>query len=420
MARKYFSVASFNVRNLISADVTYYGDESYSPDRYRQKIGWLANQLLDMNADVVALQEVFDEASVKDLVAAYGELVGERLSARSAGKARYKHVRYVPNVNGTADDPRPGLAIISRRKIVEHHGIQDLVDDPVEIEPDAGLTYRLDRLSRPLQMAKIDLGEGVQAWFFNAHLKSKRPTFPEGSTAGVPSNFEFLGRAEGSFRSLARRAGEALALRRVLLEKLIGSAEPVIVLGDLNDEIGAVTTEMVSGEIPFRAWPFSVKKGYWDVELYSAVRSHLRRTEEASIYTHIYNGHYGTIDHVLVSQEFYYRNRDRIGDIHFAQVYNDHLVDYSVLGAPSMGSASDHGQVVVRLSIDTDRLAEQAKRRGEYELTRDEDGRFRFVLRAGNGEVIAESQAYRSRAAALRGIESVRANAWRADVDDQS
>ena len=78
----------------------------------------------------------------------------------------------------------------------------------------------------------------------------------------------------------------------------------MFVLGDLNDETGAVTTEMITGEMPFRAWGVDVKRRYWDVELYSAVRSHLRRTEHSSIHTHIFNGHYGTLDHVLISQEF--------------------------------------------------------------------------------------------------------------------
>ena len=205
-------------------------------------------------------------------------------------------------------------------------------------------------------VAKVDLGKEVQGWLFNAHLKSKRPKYPDGSTAGSERTFQFYERAEGSFRSLALRAGEALALRREILRRLEGSDEPVIVAGDLNDEIGAVTTEMVAGEAPWRGWGLATKKRYWDVEMYSAVRSHLRRTEHSSIYTHIFNGHYGTIDHVYVSQEFYYRNPTRIGDINFVQSFNDHLTDDSIRGAPSLGPASDHGQVAVRLSIDPDRL----------------------------------------------------------------
>lgn len=416
MTRRYFTVASFNVRNLISAGVTYYDTNRYSEAAYNRKLEWLAEQLFRMNADIVCLQECFDQAPLEDLIARYRTLVEARLSKTAADRARYKYLWHLPNLDTSDEFPLPGLAILSRRRIREQVAIQDISEDPIAISPSNGLSYELSKLSRPLQVARIELPEGVDAWFFNAHLKSKRPLYPADASAEDETNFLFYERAEGSFRSLALRAGEALALRRAILDKLAGTDTPVFVIGDLNDEVGAVTTEMVAGEMPWRNWPIDTKQRYWDVELYSAVRSHLRRTEEASIYTHIFNGHYGTIDHVLVSQEFYYRNPDRIGEVHFAQVWNDHLVDFSLLGAPGTGDASDHGQVVVRCSIDTERLG--SRRDGEFEIYRDADGKFRFRLKASNGQVIAASQAYRSRSAARNGIESVRNHAWNADVDD--
>ena len=47
-------------------------------------------------------------------------------------------------------------------------------------------------------------------------------------------------------------------------------------------------------------------------------------------------------------------------------------------------------------------------------------GKFRFSLVARNGEVIATSETYNSKASALKGIESVRKNAPTAVVDDQT
>ena len=41
---------------------------------------------------------------------------------------------------------------------------------------------------------------------------------------------------------------------------------------------------------------------------------------------------------------------------------------------------------------------------------------FKFNLLAGNGEIIATSQAYKSKKAALNGIESVRTNAAEAEI----
>lgn len=47
-------------------------------------------------------------------------------------------------------------------------------------------------------------------------------------------------------------------------------------------------------------------------------------------------------------------------------------------------------------------------------------GKFRFNLVASNGEVIATSELYNSKASAMKGIESVKKNAPTAVVDDQT
>lgn len=57
---------------------------------------------------------------------------------------------------------------------------------------------------------------------------------------------------------------------------------------------------------------------------------------------------------------------------------------------------------------------------GKFELYKDTAGKFRFRLKASNGQVIASGEAYESRASALKGIESVRKNAPDAALDDQT
>lgn len=57
---------------------------------------------------------------------------------------------------------------------------------------------------------------------------------------------------------------------------------------------------------------------------------------------------------------------------------------------------------------------------GKFVITKDKKGEFRFVLKAGNGEIIAMSEGYAAKASAVNGIESVRKNAASATVDDQS
>jgi len=56
----------------------------------------------------------------------------------------------------------------------------------------------------------------------------------------------------------------------------------------------------------------------------------------------------------------------------------------------------------------------------KFVVTTTSNGQFRFNLKAGNGEIIATSESYTTKAAALSGIESVKKNAADAAVDDQT
>jgi uncharacterized protein YegP (UPF0339 family) len=55
----------------------------------------------------------------------------------------------------------------------------------------------------------------------------------------------------------------------------------------------------------------------------------------------------------------------------------------------------------------------------KYVLKKGSTGTYHFNLVASNGQVIATSEAYESKAAALNGIESVKKNAPAAEIDDQ-
>lgn len=57
---------------------------------------------------------------------------------------------------------------------------------------------------------------------------------------------------------------------------------------------------------------------------------------------------------------------------------------------------------------------------GKFELYTDASGDFRFRLKAANGQTIASSQGYTTKAAALNGIQSVRTNSADAELDDQT
>jgi uncharacterized protein len=55
----------------------------------------------------------------------------------------------------------------------------------------------------------------------------------------------------------------------------------------------------------------------------------------------------------------------------------------------------------------------------KFVLKRSTNGKYHFNLQAANGEIIATSELYESKASAEKGIESVRVNAPRAALDDR-
>ena len=56
----------------------------------------------------------------------------------------------------------------------------------------------------------------------------------------------------------------------------------------------------------------------------------------------------------------------------------------------------------------------------KFEMYNDKTDKYRFRLKAGNGEVIAVGEAYESKAACKNGIESIKKNAPAAEIVDRT
>ncbi|RZS43081.1 hypothetical protein EV193_10257 [Herbihabitans rhizosphaerae] len=56
----------------------------------------------------------------------------------------------------------------------------------------------------------------------------------------------------------------------------------------------------------------------------------------------------------------------------------------------------------------------------KFELYNDKAGKFRFRLKAGNGEIVATGEAYETKASALKGVDAVKRAAANAEVDDKT
>ena len=103
-----------------------------------------------------------------------------------------------------------------------------------------------------------------------------------------------------------------------------GTDTPVIVLGDLNDGERSNTLNIITGQPNYLQ---GLSTGGGDTDLYSAGTLQEYRSRRNVYYTHIHNDSRDSLDHILVSQEFYDNSKKRIWSFTGMDIRNDHLND---------------------------------------------------------------------------------------------
>jgi len=56
----------------------------------------------------------------------------------------------------------------------------------------------------------------------------------------------------------------------------------------------------------------------------------------------------------------------------------------------------------------------------KFEIYTDAKGEFRFRLKAGNGEVVATGESYKTRDGVIKGVDAVKRAAAEAEIDDKT
>jgi uncharacterized protein YegP (UPF0339 family) len=56
----------------------------------------------------------------------------------------------------------------------------------------------------------------------------------------------------------------------------------------------------------------------------------------------------------------------------------------------------------------------------KFEIFEDAKGEFRFRLKAGNGEIVATGESYKTKAGVISGVDAVKRAAAEAEVDDRT
>jgi endonuclease/exonuclease/phosphatase family metal-dependent hydrolase len=260
------TIATWNLENLFLP-----GTDSGPKDQpaYVRKFASLAKLIGAIAPDVLAVQEVGDQAAFDDLLDA---LDGEW------------HAELSPD----ADDRGIRVGFLSQLPFDDLERIRAFPGgtDPVRLEDDGKTTTRMGRGALHVQVGDIDL--------ITTHLKSKLLTFQ-----GRFSPRDEHQRARYAGYALDLRAQEAITLRHHVTELLEEGERKVVVLGDLNDEPLAATTQILLGPpgSELRTPGFETPdKG--DAQRLWNIAPLL---PEGRAFSRIFNGRRELIDHILVS-----------------------------------------------------------------------------------------------------------------------
>ncbi len=305
--KKIVKIGTFNLFNLVLPNKTYYGNRDYSLNQYNRKIEWIAGQLQKMRAQIVGFQEVFHVEALKE--ALHESKILEKANVVSTPERGDK----------------PIVALASKYPIKEFSVFESFPEEAqIKLSINGGnelFALPYDHFSRPVLRALVDV-HGIDFVVYVVHLKSKRPIFLEGERRENP-----IDTAKAETRSLILRATEATALRSILLNDLRDKSQPLILFGDVNDIDLSVTTKIISGEPPHRKYPQDVIRHIWDTLLYHVKDIQARHSFNNFYYTHIHNGHYQSLDQIMVSEELVAENPRNMGRVGYVSLFNDHLLD---------------------------------------------------------------------------------------------
>jgi endonuclease/exonuclease/phosphatase family metal-dependent hydrolase len=298
------TVASCNLLNLALPGRAFYANqEPYGAEEQAKKLDWLGAMLARLNADVLGLQEVWDESTLKAVVARSG--------------LRYGLVAAPGAENGAVGTPRVGLA--TRLEVEALSSMAEFASLERVMVPELG---EYTRFERPVLKATLRTRHGQLLHVLVVHLKSKRPKFlqdPNGEPLEDRDDPRVAARA--ALRALLMRGAEAAALRGIVTDLIRRTREPLILLGDMNDAPHAVTTQMI-GATEAVAYDREAR----DVALFHAldVQSEPALRRDLA-YSHVHQGWPELIDQVWVSEEFVAGSKFALGDVRRVEVFNDHL-----------------------------------------------------------------------------------------------
>ncbi len=332
---KTFTVATFNLYNLNLPGLPLYrAAKPWTEEEFALKRDFVVRQLRDAQADIVGLQELWHRGAMQRILDE-GNLADD-FELLAPAKANGQRI-----VCGAV--VRKGLRV-GEPEWVDKFPEGFVLDSHGDDDQTERIRVTIKRFSRPVLRFQATLHpKHPPAQVYVCHFKSKLPT-DVGSESWFTQNPDLYKphrTALGAALSTMRRTAEAAALRWLLTLQMKGNDTPVIVLGDVNDGQHSNTANILT-EQPAYLTGDSVGGG--DNALYTAQTLQEYRDTRDVYYTHIHKDLRESLDHVLVSEQFYDHSRKRLWLFDGLAINNDHL---NTDNHRADGSG-DHGVVRVR------------------------------------------------------------------------
>lgn len=332
MAKQTISFSTFNLYNLqLPGKPLYKKTKPWTENQYKKKLEWAFKKISLLNSDVWGFQELWVRKGLED-VFEFGGL-----------KDQYELL--IPDSHSgkkiiCAGAVRKGM-LLGKPEWIEDFPDKFKLRSKGDDSQTSSISVNIKKFSRPVLKFRIKPYDDVKPiTVFVAHLKSKSPTqiyfekWYKNDDAFYKKHYKGIGAA----LSTIRRTAEATALRMILTEEMKGSDKPIVLMGDLNDSQLSNTLNIISDQPNYL---LSMSRGGTDTGLYTVGTLQEYRSLRDVYYTHKFKNIKESLDHIMVSQEFYDNSRKRIWAFEGMVIYNDHLNNEN----HKQNGSTDHGIV---------------------------------------------------------------------------
>ncbi|WP_413283063.1 endonuclease/exonuclease/phosphatase family protein [Vibrio sp. MA40-2] len=291
-ANKKVTFATANLFNFIQPPGAFYDFLNiYESDAWREKCRWTQLQVQRLDADIVALQEVFSIDAAKMLFEEIG--------------FPYFKVVDCPHVEQEYIFTQPVVALASKYPITH----TEAVVPPEHIEKNYQTS--LPEFSRKPIYATVNIPEIGEIAVYVCHLKSQRAT----EANDLENDHSLIGK----WLSSQQRGWEAAMLRVFMEQKYQKHPIPTVLMGDMNQPLTSDITGLLTLELEQTDKALRLQDSR---HIFTKNNNAIEREP-----THYHFGKGNVLDYVLLSQEFQVDSQYFLAEVVDYKVLNQHLIN---------------------------------------------------------------------------------------------